>query len=98
VVLHQCIIEKKRCEDDTQGNNTDMITYLFEFIDDFQDLRIPHTKFYHRLLNFFGFKPATSTEVSSENTNILKDFDESTLWGPTKYNKNLHPLMLMVCT
>ena len=62
-------------------------------MDDFQD--IPHTEFYHRLLNVF-FKPTTAIEASFENTDVFKQVDEDKSWGPIMYNKQLHPLMLMV--
>lgn len=93
VVLDKCITEKLLCEDDTKGASVDTITYLFEFLDDYQDM--PHTQFYHRLLNVF-FKPTTAMEASFESADVPKQIDEDTSWGPIMYNKQLHPLMLMV--
>ena len=84
--MDQCITEKQHCGVDT-------ISYLFEFLDDFQDM--PHTEFYHRFLNVF-FKPTTAIEASFENPDIPKQVDGDISWGPIIYNKQLHPLMLMV--
>lgn len=92
-MLDQCITEKQCCKDDTKGCNVEMITYLFEFLDDFQDM--PHRKFYHRLINVF-FKPTTAIEASFENNDASRQCDENVAWGPIMYNKKLHPLMLMV--
>ena len=92
-MLDQCITEKLNCTDDAKGCNVDMITYFFEFLDDFQDM--PHTRFYHTLLNVF-FKSTTALEASFENSDAPKELDENVDWGPITYNKNSHPLMLMV--
>ena len=92
-MLDQCITEKQRCEDDAKGSSVSTITYLFEFLDDFQET--PHTHFYHRILNVF-FKPPTAIQASFEYTDDPKQLDESMSWGPTTYSKQLHPLMLMV--
>ena len=91
--MDQCITEKLNCADDAKGCTVDMITYIFEFLDDFQDM--PHTKFYHRILNIF-FKPTTAIEASFEDADAPKELDENVEWGPVMYNKNSHPLMLMV--
>ena len=92
MVLDQCITET-HYDDDAAGSNVDTITYFYEFLDDFQDMQ--RAKFYHRLLDVF-IKPTTAIEASFENTHTLKWPDESSSWGPTMYNKQKHPLMLMV--
>ena len=93
VVLYQCIIEEQHKEGDNESN---AITYLFEYLDDFQNP--PNPSFFDKLINVF-IKPATAVDTSFVNPVYSTEFyedDDNKPWGPASYTIKNHPLMLMV--
>ena len=98
MVLYQCIIEEQHKEGDNKDN---AITYLFDYLDDFQDP--PNRSFFDKLINIF-FKPVASVDTTFVNPLFSKEFyhhdddNDNKLWGPATYTIANHPLMLMVRT
>ena len=92
-MLCQCITEEQHKEGDNESNT---ITYMFEYLDDFQDP--PHHGFLTKLINVF-YKPTPAVDTSYLNpvySEFCDDENADKPWGPTSYTIRNHPLMLMV--